>query len=323
MDKQRERAQLTKVFGPCSSDAQDHERPDFLLKTDGGATLGIETTSVYASNADAKLKLIPGYTESLISRSRRVHRADTAHLRVEDATILNPSGSVVDEVVGIFQEMPSKKAAYELLFAKIDEKHQKIDEYLASCDEIDLIVEDGSNLFRHQTHEEFYKPFYALAPRSSLIKSRFREIHLITNTIGLQTVYIPLIANVFFADCFAYERLLQPSIEVDRPSREIFQLLAACLWHDGYEGRVKMAGGAEGVGLFCGAWELFYAEDGIKLRDWNWPIHRYEGKSLTSIISETPAELLDRAQELSKSRQGWFSSMDVRLPTHEVSQVSR
>lgn len=316
MDKQRERAQLIKVFGLRSSDAQDHERPDFLLKTDSGKTLGVEATTVYASNADAKLKLIPGYTESLISRSRRVHRADTAHLRVEDATILNPDGSVVDKVVGIFQEMPSKKTAYELLFTKIDEKHQKIDEYLTSCDEVDLIVEDGSNLFRHQTHEEFYKLFHALAPRSILVKSRFREIHLITSTIGLQTVYIPLIANVFFADCFAYEHLLQPSIEADRPSREIFQILAACLWHDGYEGRVKMTGGPEGVGIFCGAWELFYAEDGKKIRDWNWPFPRYEGESLAAVVSETAPELIEEAEALSQSREGWFAAMDVRLPTH-------
>lgn len=318
MDKQRERAQLLKVFGLRANDAQDHERPDFLLKMDGGATLGVEATTVYASNADAKLKLIPGYTESLISKSRRVHRADTAHLRVEDATILKPDGTVVDKVVGIFQEMPSKKTAYELLFAKIDEKHQKIDEYLTSCDEVDLIVEDGSNLFRHQSHEEFYKLFHALAPRSNLIKSRFREIHLITNTIGLQTVYIPLIANVFFADCFAYEHLLQPSIQADRPSREIFQVLAACLWHDGYEGRVNMTGGTEGVGIFCGAWELFYAEDGKKLRDWNWPFQRYEGEPLASVVAVTAPELLEEARILSQTREGWIAAMDVRLPTHEA-----
>ena len=202
MNKQRERTQLHRVFGQRSRDAQDHVRPDFLLKVDGCPTLGIEVTAVYASNADAKLKMIPGYTESLIGKSQRVHRADAAYLQVEDATLLNPDGSVVDKITGIFQEMPSKKTAYELMFAKIDEKHEKIDEYILSCDEVDLIVEDGSNLFRHQTHEEFYKLFHTLAPRSNLIKSRFREIHLITSTIGLQRVYIPLVANVFFADCF-------------------------------------------------------------------------------------------------------------------------
>ena len=197
MDKQRERTQLRRVFGQRSSDAQDHESPDFLLKIHGCPTLGIEVTTVYASNADAKLKLVPGYTESLIGKSQRVHRADSAHLRVEDATFLNPDGSVLDKITGIFQEMPSKKSAYELLFSKIEEKHEKIDKYMVSCDEVDLIVEDGSNLFRHKTHEEFYKLFHALAPRSTLIKSRFREIHLITNTIGLQSVYIPLIATSF------------------------------------------------------------------------------------------------------------------------------
>ena len=318
MDKQRERTQLSRVFGQQSSNAHDHERPDFLLKKDGCLTLGIEVTTVFANNADAKLKLIPGYTESLISKSQRVHRADAAHLQVEDATLLNPDGSVVDKITGIFQEMPSKKSAYELLFSKIEDKHKKIDEYMTSCDEVDLIVEDGSNLFRHKTHEEFYKLFHTLAPRSNLIKSRFREIHLITNTIGLQSVYIPLIANVFFADCFAYEHLLRPSIEADRPSREIFQILAACLWHDGYEGKVKMTGGPEGVGIFCGAWEIFYAADGKKLRDWNLPVLPYEGESLASVVASTAPELIEEARTMSYSRAGWFAAMDVRLPTHEA-----
>jgi hypothetical protein len=318
MDKQRERLQLRRVFGERASNAHDHERPDFLLRTDGCPTLGIEVTTVYASNADAKLKLIPGYTESLISKSRRVHRADAANLRVEDATLLNPDGSVVDKITGIFQEMPSKNDAYEMLFSRIDEKHEKIDEYMASCDEVDLIVEDGSSLFRHQTHEEFYRLFHALAPRSQLIKSRFREIYLITNTVGLQSVYIPLIANVFFADCFAYEHLLRPSIEADRPSWELFQVLAACLWHGGYESKVVIASGSEGIGMFCGAWELFYAADGKKLCDWSLPTHPYEGESLVSFLSGTTPELIEEARALSQSRADWFAAMDVRLPTHEA-----
>src|SRR5450759_553280 len=122
MDKHREQIQLRKVFGLRSSEAQYHERPDFLLKVNGCPTLGIEVTTVYASNADAKLKLIPGYSASLINKTQSVHKADIGHLRVEDATLLNPDGSVVDEISGIFQEMPSKKSAYELLFSKIDEK---------------------------------------------------------------------------------------------------------------------------------------------------------------------------------------------------------
>jgi len=318
MDKQRERTQLRRVFGQRASAALDHERPDFLLKIGGLTTLGIEVTTVYASNADAKLKLIPGYSESLINKSRRVHQADTSDLRVEDATLLNPDGSVIDRITGIFQEMPSNKTAYELLFSKIDEKQEKIDEYMSVCDEIDLIIEDGSNLFRHQSHEEFYRLFHNLAPRSKLIRSRFREIHLVTSTVGPQGVFVPLVANIFFADCLAYEHLLKSHMESDRASREIFQVLAACLWHDGYESKVKMTASAGGVGIFCGAWELFYAEDGKKLRDWNLPIQPYVGESLASVVSGIPPELIEEARAISQARASWFAAMDVRLPTHEA-----
>lgn len=315
MDKLLERKQLRRVFGSRASDARDHERPDFLLEIEGNPRLGIEVTSIYANNADAKLKLIPGYTASLIDKTQRVHRADIGKIRVEDATLLNPDGSVVDKITGIFQEMPSKKDAYEILFEKIEEKEANVQVYLQSCDEVDLIVEDGSNLFRHETHEDFYKIFHALVPKKQLISSGFREIHLITTTIGSASVYVPLIANAFFADCLAYGHLLKPSIDAERPSHEIFQLLAACLWHDGYT-RVRMTGGTDGVGFFCGAWEIFYAEDGMKLRDWNFPNLPYDGESLAEVIANTASGLLEEARSLSENRKDLFAAMDVRLPTH-------
>lgn len=317
MDKQDERVQFYRVFGPHAKEAEDNERPDFLFADRSGSRLGVEVTSVYANNADAKLNHLPGYSAALIDRTRKVHRADVGHLRVEDATLLNPDGSVVDKVTGIFQEMPSQIQRYELLAATVDEKERKVTEYLQNCSEVDLIVLDGSNLFRHATHEEFYRLFHALATKARLVASPFREIHLITTTSDQKMVYIPLIANTFFADCFAFEHLIKPEIDAGRPSRDVFQLLAACLSCLGYS-RVRVTSGAQGVGFFCGAWELLYAEDGKKLRDWVYPCEAYAGETLEATIADAKPEVLDLARELASQRGNWFSTMDVRLPVHET-----
>lgn len=317
MEKADERRQLRRIFGALSDSFRDFERPDFLYDLSSSRVLGVEVTSFYASNADAKLKQIPGYASSLIDRSRRPHRGDVRDLQVDEVTLLNPDGSVVDRLTAVIQEMPSAAERVDLLFTRIADKESKIDEYLRSSDQVDVVLLDASNLFHHETHEQFYRLFNPLAPKERIVSSRFREINLLTTTSKQTYVYIPLVANTFFADCFAYEHLLKSEIDAGRSSREIFQLLAACLLHEGYS-RVKVSAGKGGVGFFCGAWEIFYAEDGKKLRDWNLLGDPHPGESLEEAIADASTEVLELAGSLAPKRRSLFSAVDVRLPAHEA-----
>ncbi|MFO6419117.1 hypothetical protein ACLBKS_02815 [Hylemonella sp. W303a] len=317
MQKAEERLQLQRVFGSDATSAQDFERPDFLLKTPDNSLLGIEVTNLYSSESDAKLKRLPGYSDSLLSRSRPVHQADMRTLRVDELTILNADGSIVDKVTGIVQKFRSPAETMNLLLQRIAEKESKFPEYQQSCNEADLIITDQSHLFHHESGERFYKIFQPLFPRKRLIASPFREIHLVTTTTFQKGIRIPLIANVFIADCLAYEHLLLPELDEGRPSNEILQLLAACLWQDGYT-RVRVSSEGASTGFHCGAWELFYGEDVKAFRDWVIPHISYPGKKLKEVVNGISVELLDRAKKLTEEREKWFSSMDMRLATYEA-----
>lgn len=317
MRKTEERLQLQRVFGSDAATAQDFERPDFLLKTPANTLLGIEVTDLYSSESDAKLKRLPGYTDSLLSKSRSVHQADIGTLQVDELTILNADGSVADKVTGIVQKFRSAAETMDLLLQRIAEKESKFSEYRQNCNEADLVITDQSHLFHHESGEWFYKLFQPLFPRKRLIASPFREIHLATTTTFQSGIRIPLIANVFIADCLAYEHLLLPEVDAGRPSNEIFQLLAACLWHDGYA-RVKISSDDASTGFHCGAWELFYGEDVKAFRDWVIPRTSYPGKSLQEVLDGTSPEVLDIAKKLTEEREKWFSSMDMRFPTYEA-----
>lgn len=317
MDKIEERRHLQQVFGAAADVAQDFEAPDFVLTAKGGTTLGVEVTAFYANNADAKLRKLADYASRLIDRQQKVHRADKELLKVEEAVIHDKDGNFKARVTGIFQEMPSVKDSVELLFAKIEEKEIKVSEYREHCDAVDLIIHDASRLFTHGSEEEFYRPFYAVAPRQVLAKTPFREIHLLTTTKDNKPIYIPLVANSFIADCFAYEHLLKPDIEAKKPATEIFQLLSACLHGQGHH-QIRVLVEGDGVGYFCGAWEMYYSTEGKKIRDWMLHHDTYEGVPIAETISDLSPELQARAEALLALRTSCFSAVDVRLPAHDA-----
>jgi hypothetical protein len=112
MNKTDELKQLGRVFGEHASKVIEHERPDFLLNTQDNSILGIEVTSIYASNADAKLKLLSGYSTALLDKTQQLHRADKGQIKVDEFSLLNEDGTVATKMTGILQEMPSKIASY-------------------------------------------------------------------------------------------------------------------------------------------------------------------------------------------------------------------
>jgi hypothetical protein len=81
------------------------------------------------------------------------------------------------------ESLPPQQERVYLLLQQIEEKEKKASQYDTRCHALDLVVLDGSNLFFHSSQEEFYQLFYELYPKSKLIESPFREIHLLTQTI--------------------------------------------------------------------------------------------------------------------------------------------
>jgi hypothetical protein len=311
MEKDAERKNLVKVFGDWADHARDHERPDFLLATPSGETLGVEVTSIYSSNSDAKLKRLDGYSEALLTRTRGVHRADQRELRVDDITLLHPDGGVVDTVAAIIQKMPSPVECMRLLFARIAEKEAKIPDYLQSCARIDLIIADESSLFRHRTHEDFYRRNQLLVPRRRLLSSPFREIYLVTGTFDLKEVWIPLIGNAFASDCYAYLSLL--SDEASRSEDEIHNKLTAALLNDGHA-RVKVSRSEAGISYFTGAWEVFIDDEGFAIRDWTVPHSAYLGQSIQEFVAGTLPDVIQAARALTTQKRRSLAMLDMRVP---------
>lgn len=311
MEKHAERANLVKVFGDWAENARDHERPDFLLATPSGESLGVEVTSIYSSNSDAKVKRLDGYSEALLKRTLGVHRADQHNLQVDDITLLHSDGSVVDTVTAIIQKMPSPVECMRLLFARIADKQDKIADYLQACARIDLIIADESSLFRHRAHEDFYRRNQPLVPRKRLLSSPFREIYLVTGTLDLQEVWVPLIGNALASDCYAYLSLL--SDEMSQSEDAIQNKLTAALLNDGHA-RVKVSRSNEGISYFTGAWEVFIDDERFALRDWTVPHTAYVGQSIQEVVASMPPDTIQAARALTTQKRRSLAMLDMRMP---------
>lgn len=311
MEKDAERANLVKVFGDWAEHARDHERPDFLLATPSGETVGVEVTSIYSSNSDAKVKRLDGYSEALLTRTRGVHRADQRDLQVDDITLLHPDGSVVDTVAAIIQKMPSAVECMRLLFARIADKQAKIADYLQACARIDLIIADESSLFRHRAHEDFYRRNQLLVPRRRLLSSPFREIYLVTGTLDLQEVWVPLIGNALASDCYAYLSLVGD--EASRSEDEIHNKLTAALLIDGHA-RVKVSRSAAGISYFTGAWEVLIEDERFAIRDWTVPHTAYVGQSIQEVVASMPPDAIQAARALTTQKRRSLAMLDMRMP---------
>jgi hypothetical protein len=315
MDKSHEREQLRKVFGAAAAaSAIEFESPDFLLKTAGGATLGIEVTEVFASDAGAKLAKHESYASDLLD-GLSMHRSDRGEFNVDEVSIEGAGGKFVTRTTAIIQQMPSMRERVDLLLLKILQKEAKVGEYGKHCNSVDLIIADGSHLFFHKAEAEFHRSFFPLLQKPSLIATPFREIYLVVVGGQGEQVYFPLLANTFVADCIAYEYLIEQADPEGRiPFAELFELVTACLYLEGY-GRVIVAKGRNGFS--CGAWEWHYGEDSRNIRDWMLAQEPYVGEYLAEAIDSIAPERLERARSLVALRASFYSAMAVRLPAHD------
>lgn len=313
MDKTLERSQLGKVFGaPVAGDACDCERPDFLIRLPTQATLGVEVTSIFVSNFDAKMRNLPGYSNGLVDGTTRLHRNDLGQALAGEVNLVREDGVFVDKVRAIVQVMPTPDGALDLLLHSIRNKQSNAGEYLRKCDQVDLIVADLGNLFIHSSAQEFADLVTCRLPKAELLKSSFREIFLVTRTLENRATVWPLRANLFASDCLAFEALIA-DLGSERSGRGVFLLLAAAMYLEGYRD-IRMPADTQSEWLAWGAWEVRYEEDAMQVRDWTIPHEVRPYVAIQEIVASLPADLLDDARELRSRRSTLRASVGIFVP---------
>ena len=95
----------------------------------------------------------------------------------------------------------------ELLGDLVRRKEADLAHYAKRWQAVDLVVEDGPSLFDFQEFAHFFQQFLRWVVRAMLIRSRFREIFLLTHENGA-SVKLPLRLNLFAEDAFVLESLL-------------------------------------------------------------------------------------------------------------------
>lgn len=313
MDKSAERDALLKVFGaPFAALAEDHERPDFIVRGPTSEALGIEVTALYSTQAAAKLDHLPDYTESLLDGTRGVHRADRAAINVDMVRIERADGTKVDDARAIIIEHPTPNQSWELLMKAIRAKQRLAPDYLLNCTRVDLVVSDPGNLFFHAKAEDFQQGLWSFAPKSEILALSFREVYLITKAGEHASVFIPLIATLFMGDCFAYHELLRKQLEDRRSWDEVFKLLVAAMYYEGY-GNLLVKLDDSSSAMKIAAWEMHYSETENSLRDWTTiPFETYEGIPAAEFIANSSLEA--EAMELVERRKGLYSRVHLSLP---------
>jgi hypothetical protein len=150
VDKEMELKAFYSVYGRNKSlEVLPHEKPDILVKINNKIRLGVEVTEIYTHEADAKLKNLDGYSLGLINGTKHVHNRDKEHLKVDEATLLDKEGNEKGKFMAILQEMPGFRDRIKILENAITDKESKINSYLVSCEILDLIILDSSNIFYH------------------------------------------------------------------------------------------------------------------------------------------------------------------------------
>ena len=227
MDKDLEYQYLSQVFGSsCARQFEPGERPDFTLKLSGDSVLGVEITSVFASNSAAKLARSRDYYDALLRNPSRVHRGDVGQIDVlENATLTFGDNEVTTNVLQY--KVPSILSMLERLKELIIRKSLKLREYRKRCVTIDLIIadEDGTLYWQNPSHFRIWLSHFL--PRATLLESGFREIYLNIPTLELGEVSVALKGSLFTSDFHAF-------INLTRDSWHPIAVLCECLRLSGY-----------------------------------------------------------------------------------------
>ena len=182
MSKEDEREILRFVYG-ILDDRQliDFESPDFLVRKDGVAVLGVEVTEYFDNDTETRLRKIPGYARELIESRKFRHKDDKLNIRVEQVIYL-PGGdqAKAKPIIAIIHEPLHLARRLDLLSDLVNAKSTKIPAYLGNVPEVDIVINDPSFAFRFEDYNSFYHSIGTSGLRQTILQTAFREIFLIT-----------------------------------------------------------------------------------------------------------------------------------------------
>lgn len=253
MDKREERVIFDMIYSVSPAlQVEELERPDFIV-FGLDRSVGVEVTELYRHPVDAKLSKVPDYTLGLLDETQAIHRKDREYIKVDQVEMKDKNGQSKGKSMAIITEMPSLKERVELLMEAIKSKEEKASGYKEKCDLVDLVILDASSLFMHNNFDEFFEPFWIMCDDGLIKSSSFREIFLISSEFDNRPVAIPLRANLFLADCFAFESFINDAKLKENERLKMLDLLLASLYISGHQD-IRISGGKDNFSLHYGAW---------------------------------------------------------------------
>ena len=308
MDKDLERQHLSEVFGKEIADTfAAGERPDFTLECADGV-LGVETTSVFPSDAAAKLVRDDGYAESLFQSAGQVHRRDLGSLDVLNGATVTIKGQ--DQLVNMVRYVvPPMKELIAVLIAQLTVKESKITAYLQRCSTVDLVVADDGPVFFLESPIAYAVLLNRFIPKGRILHSPFREIYLNTGAIEFPRVSAPLKGGFLFSDCQAYAELVGNVIEK-------FDLFCACLYHEGYT-LAQPLGGYRSRAIQFGSWTIGILEKNeLIAQDVRLDLRAVRSPTIEQLVSRMDSSILVHALKLVDARRGRIMPRNLIFATH-------
>jgi hypothetical protein len=314
VDKLHERKILDMVYSiPANLQVVDFEKPDFIIRGIEQKTIGVEVTELYQHEVDAKLSKLMDYTLGLLDKSHDIHKKDREYIKVDHIEIIDKDNSSKGKATAIIRDMPTFEDKIEKLMSSIKDKEKKIETYKENTGIVDLVIFDASSIFMHEKFEDFFRPFSVFCDKEIIMNSNFREIFLVTCEYNNKSVYIPLRANIFSADYFAFASFISESMQDKESGCKVLDILLSSLFLSGHK-NIKVSGDDEHFSLHYGAWELKYSDTGIAIRDRLLVVDDFDFMYVSDLFEGYKEEVISAAKMLLDKRKNVYASMNISLP---------
>jgi hypothetical protein len=279
-------------------------------------TLGVEVTEVYSDSTEARLKYHDGYLASLLDGNGKIFRSDKGKMVVDEIKLLDDDGEVRSTQVAVIRDVVQFDEAIKLVCDAVLAKCKKVSAYLASCDAVDLIVNDSSGLFFVEDDDDFHRFFFHKFDRKILPSIAFREVFFICSLWGGRRICMPLKLNLFLCDYLAVFVVIELG-RVWSDSQQDFDILLLTLYEIGYQDfSYDIAAGNLSVDL--GASIVEFNDAGINIKDHTRYLVRHDfSKNISSVRVSASDESLEIARRVSARRWENIAHVPIHFPVAE------
>lgn len=208
MDKNEERKVIEMVFGGHPElSIVDSERPDFICEIPEKIRFGVEVTDFFLSESEARLCRIPNYAKDLLTTKKYRHKDDKHRIRVDKVIYHSAKTGEKREIEAIIGEEHTIDVVVSRIKTSIENKTAKSVNY--STEIVDLIVRDVGSRSRFDEIELLIRAIHRTDAIEPILKTRFREIYLVTTNGDNEWVCVPLRANLFIGEVLAFQKLFK------------------------------------------------------------------------------------------------------------------